>query len=247
MGERVDALRAARRRAARRRRIVRVVAWVGMAGVLAGGLTAAALTLAGKGNRAAATATGPASPATGPASPALPATGPEGIALEDGTPLAPASTSATGRTIDGISCSASEQVAYHIHTHLAVYVNGSLRPIPAGVGLVSPVAEQTADGPFDSATTCYYWLHVHSQDGIIHVESPSQRKYTLGQFFALWQQPLTADQVGPARGPLTVFVNGRRYAGPPSEITLLPHEDIQIDVGTPTVAPQQVDWSKSQL
>jgi hypothetical protein len=237
MGERVNALQAARRRAARRRRIVRVAVWVGAAGVLAGGLTAAALTLVGNGDGATATATGPASPATGP----------EGIALEDGTPLAPASTSATGRTIDGISCSASEQVAYHIHTHLAVYVNGSLRPITAGVGLVSPVAEQTTDGPFDSATTCYYWLHVHAQDGIIHVESPSERKYTLGQFFALWQQPLTADQVGSVRGPLTVFVNGRRYVGPPSDITLLPHEDIQIDVGTPTVAPQQVDWSKSQL
>ena len=46
--------------------------------------------------------------------------GPEGIPLEVGSLLAPASTSATGQTVDSIQCDASEQVAYHVHTHLAV-------------------------------------------------------------------------------------------------------------------------------
>jgi hypothetical protein len=161
--------------------------------------------------------------------------------------LAPESTAATGRTVDGINCDASEQVAYHIHAHLSVYVDGVLRPIPAGVGVVQPVAEQTVNGPFYAATRCYYWLHVHAQDGIIHVESPSMRSYTLGQFFAIWRQPLTAHQVGPATGTVTVFVNGQRYSGNPADITLTPHEDIQIDVGKPVVAPAMVDWNKTQL
>jgi hypothetical protein len=173
--------------------------------------------------------------------------GPEGIVLEQGQLLAPASTAAKGQTIDGVQCNADEQVAYHIHTHLTVYVNGALRPIPAGVGIVEPVAQQTANGAFDSATRCYYWLHVHAQDGIIHIESPTTAKYTLGQFFAIWKQPLTADRVGPVTGKLTVFVNGARYTGNPANIALRPHEDIQIDVGTPTVAAKRVDWSKSQL
>ncbi|MCU1657430.1 MAG: hypothetical protein JWO57_2086, partial [Pseudonocardiales bacterium] len=94
---------------------------------------------------------------------------------------------------------------------------------------------------------CYYWLHVHAQDGVIHVESPNQHNYTLGQFFAIWNQPLTANQIGPATGALTVFVDGTRYAGNPATIALTPREDIQIDVGTPAVPPQKVDWSKSQL
>jgi hypothetical protein len=110
-----------------------------------------------------------------------------------------------------------------------------------------PVAQQTANGAFDSASTCYYWLHVHAQDGIIHVESPTTATYTLGQFFAIWKQPLSANQVGTATGALTVYVNGVRYAGNPADIPLASHEDIQIDVGTPTVAAQRVDWSKSQL
>ena len=100
---------------------------------------------------------------------------------------------------------------------------------------------------FDSASNCYYWLHVHAQDGVIHVESPTQTAYTLGQFFAIWRQPLTANQIGPAKGALTVFVDGVRYTGNPADIVLKSHEDIQIDVGTPAVAAQRVDWSKAQL
>jgi hypothetical protein len=173
--------------------------------------------------------------------------GPEGIVLEQGQPLAAASTAAAGQTIDGIQCNAAEQVAYHIHAHLTVYVDGALRPIPAGVGIVTPVAQQTANGAFYGATRCYYWLHVHAQDGVIHVESPNRNSYTLGQFFAIWKQPLTTTQIGPATGALTVFVNGTRYTGNPADIALTPHEDIQVDVGTPVVAAQRVDWSKSQL
>lgn len=177
---------------------------------------------------------------TAPTSPS----GPEGIPLQAGALLAPENTAEAGQTVDGIQCDASEHVTYHIHTHLAVYVNGSLRPIPAGIGVVSPVARQTADGPFVVATRCYYWLHVHVQDGIIHVESPTARTYTLGQFFAIWHQPLDTHQVGPARGPVTVFVNGIRYSGDPADITLRSWEEIQMDVGSPVVAPAPVAWHK---
>jgi hypothetical protein len=173
--------------------------------------------------------------------------GPEGIVLEQGPLLAPASTSATGQTVDGIQCNSTEQVVYHIHTHLTVFVDGALRAVPAGVGVVEPVPQQTANGVFVQASRCYYWLHTHAQDGVVHVEAPSQATYTLGQFFAIWRQPLSAGQVGPARGSVTTYVNGRKYTGDPSTITLSSREDVQLDVGTPTVAPRKVDWSHSQL
>jgi hypothetical protein len=187
----------------------------------------------GGGGKATATVTGPA--------------GPEGVPLEQGPMLAPASTAATGQTVDGVQCDSNEQVAYHVHTHLSVYVNGQLRPLPAGIGIVLPVAQQTANGPFDGASQCYYWLHVHAQDGVIHIESPSGHSYTLGQFFDIWRQPLSTDQVGPATGATTVFVNGVLYRGNPRKIALGSHVDIQIDVGTPVVAPKSVNWSLTSL
>lgn len=173
--------------------------------------------------------------------------GPEAVPLQKGTVLAPASTAATGQTVNGIQCNAAEQVAFHVHTHLAVYVNGQLRPIPAGIGIVAPAAQATPEGPFYAATQCYYWLHVHAQDGVIHIESPAGHTYTLGQFFDLWRQPLSASQVGPAKGKLTTYVGGRLYRGNPRDIQLGSHVDIQIDVGTPAVRPLSVNWAKTSL
>ena len=173
--------------------------------------------------------------------------GPEKVPLEEGKLLASATTAARGAPVDGISCNANEQVAYHVHTHLSVYVNGVLRPIPAGIGIVHPVAVPTAHGSFDEATQCYYWLHVHAQDGVIHIESPTQRSYTLGQFFDIWHQPLGRAQVAGAKGHLTIFVNGRRYLGNPRAIRLGSRESIQIDVGRPLVAPRSVPWKGTGL
>ena len=228
--ERAAAARVAAEQKARRRRGL-VVGGVVVVLLVAGVVTAIALS--GSGSKG--TVAKPAGPL-----------GPEGMALQQGTPLAPISTAATGETVQGIQCDASEQVLYHIHTHLAVYVNGALRPISPGIGIVEPEAQQTANGAFYSASRCYYWLHVHAQDGVIHIESPTKSTYTLGQFFAIWGQPLTRTSAGPETGNLTVYVNGKRYTGDPSGISLGSREDIQISVGTP-VPPQPVDWSKSQL
>jgi hypothetical protein len=173
--------------------------------------------------------------------------GPEGIPLQEGDPLAGLPANPTGQTIDGIQCNAMEQAVYHVPTHLAVYVDGTLRPIPGGVGIDAPAAEQTAAGTLYAATECYYWLHTHAQDGIIHIESPTEDTYTLGQFFGIWGQPLSSTSVGPAHGDLTIFVNGTAYHGDPAGIGLASHEDIQIDVGSPAPPPEKVDWSLTRL
>ena len=173
--------------------------------------------------------------------------GPEYVPIEQGPLLASAASSATGQTVDGVECNSSEQVAYHVHTHLSVYVDGVLRPVPAGIGIVSPVVHQTPEGGFDAASHCYYWLHVHAQDGVIHIEPPAGHSYELGQFFDLWGQPLGPDRVGPATGRLTVWVDGRRYRGDPRSIPLGSHEDVQIDVGSPVVGPHAVRWSATAL
>jgi hypothetical protein len=175
------------------------------------------------------------------------AAGPEGIAVETGPALAPASTAVDGAPVQGIRCEASEQVAYHIHSHLLVFVNGQPRKLPYGIGLVAPVVEDTGLGTFASASRCYYWLHVHADDGIIHIESPTQQTYTLGQFFALWRQPLSSGAVGPATGAVTAYVNGQPFTGDPGTIPLTNHQDIQLDVGTPAPAPVSVDWSHARL
>jgi hypothetical protein len=180
---------------------------------------------------------------------AAPAPGPEGIPLEQGAPLAPATTTSPGAKIDGvIECAPLEQLAYHIHIHLQVYVAGGSRALPAGIGLLQPViAQQTPDGPFYGATHCYYWLHTHASDGIIHVESPTPRIYTLGNFFDEWRQPLSPTQVASASGKVTAFVNGKRWTKSPRDIPLQPHFQIQLDVGTPVVPYKPISFAGTSL
>jgi hypothetical protein len=173
--------------------------------------------------------------------------GPEGIPLEKGPQLAPAGTTAQGSTVDGVQCEAQEQVVYHIHAHLQVYVNGTPRTLPAAIGMVGAVSEQTPYGPFYGAQQCYYFLHTHATDGVIHIESPSPRIYTLGNFFDEWNQPLSGTQVAGEKGKVTAFVNDKPWKKSPRDIPLVPHESIQLDVGTPVVAPHEISWAGTNL
>ena len=90
---------------------------------------------------------------------------------------------------------------------------------------------QTTEGPVAQGGQCIYWLHTHAPDGVIHVESPTERIYTLGDFFDEWHQPLEPNQVGDAKGKVTAIVNGKPWTKNPREIPLRPHNVIQLNVG----------------
>jgi hypothetical protein len=175
--------------------------------------------------------------------------GAEGIPIPKGTKLATLSSAATGQSVEGIQCNAGEKTVTHVHTHLTIFVNGQARVIPYGVGIPGYTAVSTPEGPFVETGSCFYWLHTHAEDGIIHVESPSTSEtFTLGQFFAEWGLPLSSTQVGPATGKLTVFfaAPGKKvgiYKGDPANLPLGSHYQIQIDVGTPVVKPVDItNW-----
>jgi hypothetical protein len=165
--------------------------------------------------------------------------GPEGVLVYNVPNLAPATTR-DGQAVDGISCRklSAETVKYHVHVHVAVYVKGKMMRLPAGIGITKPrLLEKESKGHFLDVGLydCLYWLHTHVADGIIHVESPVKQNFTLGQFFDIWNQPLGPNQVGPVKGKVVVFENGKRLLGNPRLTPLLAQADIQIDVGSPVV------------
>lgn len=166
--------------------------------------------------------------------------GPEGVPVPDGPPLAGGRLGRQGPATDGIQCQGAEQVLFHIHAHLTVFVDGTARRIPYGVGIPGAQVTPTPLGPYVAAGTCFYWLHTHAPDGIIHIESPVQRTYTLGNFFDIWRAKLTATRLGPVTGPVTALYNGKVFRGNPRNIPLTKHAQIQVEVGRPLVAPVEV-------
>jgi hypothetical protein len=171
--------------------------------------------------------------------------GPEGVPIPAGAALGRARMLSTGEQIDGITCQAEEQVLFHIHAHLTIFVRGVARQVPAGVGIASPYqVEATPQGDFVAGAPCFMWLHTHAADGIIHTESPIQRTYTLGDFFDIWGQRLDSERVGPASGHVTALLNGRVFTGNPRRIPLLAHAQIQLDVGKPLVAPERITFPR---
>lgn len=138
-----------------------------------------------------------------------------------------------GEAVNGVQSNDNEQVLFHVHAHLAIYVNGKQKLLPYGVGIVPPYQlQQTSDGEFVVGGSKFYWLHTHDETGVIHIESPVQRTFTLGDFFAVWRQPLSATQVGPDKGTVTAYLNGKKFNGNPANVPLNAHGVIQLDVGT---------------
>jgi hypothetical protein len=143
---------------------------------------------------------------------------------------------AQGQPVAGISCDAQEGQRIHIHQHLVIFDHGKQVDIPANVG--QPAGRR-----------CIYWVHTHTPDGIIHIEAPKDRSFTLGDFFSVWGVPLSRTQAasakGAAGGRLKVWVNGKPYKGDPRKLALEAHTDIVIEAGPPFPKPPAfTNWGK---
>ena len=119
----------------------------------------------------------------------------------------------------GLSQLGAEGTVLHIHQHLDLYVNGKKVTLPALIGI------------YDNSYLTE--LHVHDNSGVIHVESPVQKTFTLGQLFGEWGVKLTANCVGSYCGHVKWWVNGTRITGDPAQLDLRAHQEIVIAAGPP--------------
>ncbi|GAC1409623.1 MAG: hypothetical protein NVSMB60_31210 [Mycobacterium sp.] len=122
----------------------------------------------------------------------------------------------------GLPMLSAEDATEHIHAHLDVLVDGHGVPVPAGIGI-------------DAKNRRISPLHTHDDSGIIHIESPVRRPFSVGEFFSEWQVSLSADNIGALRAgedrALRVFVNGALRQGDPAAITVAAHDEVAIVYG----------------
>lgn len=134
----------------------------------------------------------------------------------------------------GLPALSAEGEVVHIHQHLDVRVNGRAVMVPAGLGL---------GVGSDHKVNFVAPVHTHDVDGIVHVESPVQRDFTLGDVFDIWGLRFSASCLGGycSRGDarVRVFVNGG-LVGPGSDprgVVLAAGQQILVSFGTARQLP----------
>lgn len=186
-------------------------------------------------------------PAPVPAPPSLPPLSPTVVDLNDnhrvGIPHWPdrdPSTGAHGETIDSLQCypGVDPPQNYHVHSHLSIFLDDVALSIPEDIGILTLSPTQK----------CIYTLHTHDHSGKLHVEAPAPGDFTLGQFFAIWGQPLRPDNVAGLTGkPIVIYItdhNGvvTEATGDWGDIQLLSHREITIQVGAPISEIPNFNW-----
>jgi len=131
--------------------------------------------------------------------------------------------------VDGINCDRLEQTAYHVHAHVSIYISGQPFAIPQYVGIAP-------DG------SCFYWLHTHNTDGILHIEAPAKTTPTLGNFLDVWDSHFSTLGTGyPIQladpSNWKVWVDGKPFTGNFRNIALQAHELITLAYNSPNVKP----------
>ena len=131
----------------------------------------------------------------------------------------------------GLAPLTEEGQVVHIHQHIDIFVDGKPVTVPGDIGI--------GEGFISD-------LHTHASypPGIIHVESPTEARFSLGQFFAVWGVPLSATCIGSlcAEGAkkLKAWVDGEPVAADPTRIVLAERQQIVLAYGTPAQEPTPV-------
>ena len=77
-------------------------------------------------------------------------------------------------------CTLDMSTKFHIHPNLKILVNGTVQIIPKDLGIDS---------------LCMHPIHTHDATGLIHIESPVKKDFTLGDFFAVWGKAFDKNQI----------------------------------------------------
>jgi hypothetical protein len=132
--------------------------------------------------------------------------------------------------VDGVYCDQLEQLSYHIHVHLTIWLNGSQVTVPSQTGIAPD-------------TSCYYWLHTHDTTGVVHIEAPTPALLNLQQFLDIWGKEFSTlgyqDQLASSTG-WTIWIDGKQITGGFNKVAFQPHMVITIAYNSPNVKPDTV-------
>jgi hypothetical protein len=102
-------------------------------------------------------------------------------------------------------CLPSESLFMHIHVWLRIVINGQNISIPGAIGIENAVPEGSStwgEVYGGGSASCFEPIHTHDASGIIHMESPTDTNYTLGDFFNVWNQTYAYSLINGTKHPI---------------------------------------------
>ena len=161
--------------------------------------------------------------------------------------------------VSGVPCDQLEHSQIHYHAALQIVYNGQVVNLPDNIGI-----------QYDStglSISCFYWLHVHpANKNVIHIESPANDTFTVGQFVDVWNSWSQANGKGAVKldsthvatftvKPEQIVVTyvdlgdgkgAQVYPGDPRAIQLKSHEVVTIEITPPDANPPPAfDWKST--
>lgn len=117
-----------------------------------------------------------------------------------------------GRPVGDLRCRSGGR---HFAVHLELFANRRVVVVPRGIGV--------------ARSGCRYPLSTSVPTGVVDVARDG--RHTLGDLFRVWGRRLTRSRLVAFRGPVAVFVGGRRFRGDPNAVSLTKHAEIVVELG----------------
>lgn len=136
---------------------------------------------------------------------------------------------------ESVECNRTEQMGYHVHANLKIYINGENVPVTPNTGVRSD---------------CMFWLHTHDSSGTIHVEGPRAMNFTLGQFLKIWDKTLSPTELMgykvEGEKQIKVYVDGQEYTGDPAQVPLKSRTVVTLEYGPPFPPPRPFQFQPNE-
>jgi hypothetical protein len=110
--------------------------------------------------------------------------------------------------------------------HVELFARKLVLVLPAGIGIAPPLVRS---GAYVSGGRCSYGIRTSAPTGVVEFV-PSDHA-TVGDLFAIWGQPLSAERLAGFRGDVRAWIGGKRWRGDVRAIPLARHSEIVIELG----------------
>lgn len=140
--------------------------------------------------------------------------------------LNPKQTGSTAAPIiDGVQCDEMATYGFRGEAHMDIFIDGKPQTVPSNIGIMNG--------------TCKYWINTGNTGGIINIEAPEQRQFSLSQLIDVWKGTSSL----PPPGSPAIFIDGKKAASDLNDTILPQNGEVVLVYGkAPSIIPDSYQF-----